>query len=795
MDNLSVSLARLAARKPRTVVSTLVLICCACVFITGVRGFNSNLVDLIPEHARKTQLYLKLVRDFGMADDAYIVLEGDLREHMDKVQAFAGRLSSGNLLRDVRYGLPPAMRTFVARMFRENALLYLNDEELTSALERLSPGEMERQLRKAKRRLVLPSGVLVRSDPLSFHELLLSRTPSLDVPVDMSSGYFLSGDGRRLFVLATPTGEARDIEFDGRLMEGITQAFRDTFGDSDAVSLGVTGNHAITLYEQRLMKRDMIQNTAASLFAVGALFWFFFGTLRSMVYAFIPVGVAVVAALGVSAAFLGALSEVSGAFGALLVGLGVDLTIVLFVRYIEEADMESSIRRTSGAIWTGVLTTAATFYPMVLSDFRGIREFGFLTATGIIICGVSVFLLAAPLMKRKKHPAPRGTGLEGVALFALRHKAVALTLCIGLGAVSAYSLRYLSFSADLQTMGSQENPARKLFVSLGVERDSTLVTGVALSVDHAVEQSAAAVSALRVQGITETISLASFVPSMTQQSRNISRLRAVDVERAVERFRAVAARLGFSREVIEPMAGSLRKFLTPVQPVTLGDLEGTGVERFLGRFYRVEGEGYRYLVMGRGGTSSAAEIGSQEITGTREVRAELSSLLKGNAAVITVVGMALVNVIIFIRFRSVVLTLFAQLPVLLSLLMTGAIMTLFDIEIHLMNAVVAVMLFGIGTDYAIHLIHSLVSEGTGSTRWVGTSKAISLAAFTTIVGFGSLCLSSYRGVAEMGLAVGIGSLLTVLFTLLLIPALVGLAGSTLRAGGDYPSRTHQGRAR
>jgi predicted RND superfamily exporter protein len=51
-------------------------------------------------------------------------------------------------------------------------------------------------------------------------------------------------------------------------------------------------------------------------------------------------------------------------------------------------------------------------------------------------------------------------------------------------------------------------------------------------------------------------------------------------------------------------------------------------------------------------------------------------------------------------------------------------------------------------------------------------RAITLAAFTTMAGFGSLFFSSYQGLSEMGMAVSIGCFLTLMFTLVLIPVLM-----------------------
>jgi hypothetical protein len=113
--------------------------------------------------------------------------------------------------------------------------------------------------------------------------------------------------------------------------------------------------------------------------------------------------------------------------------------------------------------------------------------------------------------------------------------------------------------------------------------------------------------------------------------------------------------------------------------------------------------------------------------------------------------------------------LYSQIPVVLAILLTGTIMKWLGIQVHVMNALVAVMLFGIGTDYSIHLVHHISQKKDLDMIIKGTGRAITIAAFTTIAGFGSLYFSSYKGLSEMGFALTIGCILTLVFSLTLIP--------------------------
>jgi predicted RND superfamily exporter protein len=59
------------------------------------------------------------------------------------------------------------------------------------------------------------------------------------------------------------------------------------------------------------------------------------------------------------------------------------------------------------------------------------------------------------------------------------------------------------------------------------------------------------------------------------------------------------------------------------------------------------------------------------------------------------------------------------------------------------------LIIGIGIDNGVHIVHSFRAtgkyEGESVPLTKSTAKAITLAALTTIVGFGSLMISSHRG--------------------------------------------------
>jgi len=116
-------------------------------------------------------------------------------------------------------------------------------------------------------------------------------------------------------------------------------------------------------------------------------------------------------------------------------------------------------------------------------------------------------------------------------------------------------------------------------------------------------------------------------------------------------------------------------------------------------------------------------------------------------------------------------------PLFLAGLLTAGTMVLLDIGFNFANVVVLPLLFGIGVDSGIHLVHRSrqgVDAVPGGQGLMGTTtaRAVFYSACTTMLSFGSLALSAHRGVASLGIVLSFGMLLTIVCNLVVLPALI-----------------------
>jgi multidrug efflux pump subunit AcrB len=145
-------------------------------------------------------------------------------------------------------------------------------------------------------------------------------------------------------------------------------------------------------------------------------------------------------------------------------------------------------------------------------------------------------------------------------------------------------------------------------------------------------------------------------------------------------------------------------------------------------------------------------------------------------------ALVVIVVLIFALWRRLDVTLLVMAPLLLSAVLTGAAVVVLDTAFNFANVIVIPLMFGIGVDSAIHLVHQAREQGStspsgrpedsllGST----TARAVLYSALTTVVSFGTLAFSSHSGMASLGVLLTVGMLLSVFSNLIVLPALISL---------------------
>jgi hypothetical protein len=494
-------LVRVSCAWPIVTVGVCLVLAAASVLL-ALRDLNflTSTRALLPRGLPVNERYDEYRRDFGELDEIVVAVEG---RNLPVAKAYASRLV-GELrqfpgsFRRISYRIDP-------KQFEGRALLYLSVEKLAEIRDRIFDNQefmegfaarptldqfvegINAQVASAFVSSFFDVGLGDRSESVNLRflrDLLTQISTRVDRPAPYRSpweslftvdtpaedaGYFLSDDESLLFIMVEAVSEKGSFTGDRDAIELLRATIARLRQEIPDVEVGVTGDPALSNDEMVAAFRDSETATVLA-FAM---------TLGILMIAFLRVGMPVLMlgtlavslcwALGAATLMVGHLSLFSVFFISIVIGIGIDYGIYFLFRHDEEMFLGRSVReatlitaaRSGPGMLMGALTAGGTFYALMLTDFRGIQELGFIAGTAIVLsCLATLTLFPAliVLVDRRHHlrphePIPRAIQLERIRVpfidRVIRYPKMVLGAAAVATVLSLLALPYVHFDYNL----------------------------------------------------------------------------------------------------------------------------------------------------------------------------------------------------------------------------------------------------------------------------------------------------------------------------------------------------------
>jgi predicted exporter len=619
-------------------------------------------------------------------------------------------------------------------------------------------------------------------------------------------------------MLAKPDRPAQDLEFSRTLMVGlehrlaaVSEAWSAERGGEEAPPVEFTGGYVVALDDARLITGDMVTGLLSSLVGVLVLFLIAFRSPAALLYAFVPLVTGIALTFAFAVLVLGRINSLTSAFGGLVIGLGIDFVIVLYARYAEErgkggehvAAVDAMGRHTGVGVMLGAVTTAATFYSFLVTDFAGLWELGLLTGTGILLLVVTVYLVLPALLtlidsrrRRARSLHLHSFGSDHLCRSSLRYPRATVVVAAAVTVALAFAACGLRWDDDFRNMRSGDNRAIQLRQEV-MDAFDVRFSPMTLRFDAATEADALdqcravlpALNRLVSTGVLLGIdTIAGVIPPEEVQRQVIARLEdaAPALEGLEGRFKKALRANGLNPDGFSEGIDHLVTALARRQPLSLADLSGTPLARVVDR-YMVAGDEvvsaaiYIYPPVERwreGAPPELREVLAAHprgvLSGVNVISAELRRIVWDDALKALALGLVLVYLLMWADLGGPVRALLALLPLIFGMVWMLGAMAVLGLKLNFFNIFVLTMVIGIGVDYGIHLLHRWSETGGDRDQVSETAKAVAVAALTTVVGFGSLVLSHYPGLRSVGGAAILGALSTAVLGITLLPAVLSM---------------------
>jgi predicted RND superfamily exporter protein len=601
-------------------------------------------------------------------------------------------------------------------------------------------------------------------------------------------------NGSELAVFAHPSDLASNLDFARKVVGDVEGAVARVapakFGAGLAVELA--GRYKKRVDLERVLVRDLAFTGSLAFGLVLLYVALHFRRVSAVLLVMVPLLLGLELVYGLAGFGFGTLNVLTAFVGAILLGIGIDNGIHMLGRYDEarrdgaepEQAVSIALADAGRVSVAAAFTTASAFGCLALSDFRAFREFGLLSAAGMLLLLASYVTVLPALLGlftrfvRQGSRPPRDIHLPFVPSLMRAAPWVAGVLVLAFVGLSARAPA-VHFDADFAALDRANLPSFRLDPEVNQLLGRSQTPLVVLAGNDA--QADAVADSLRKRmgslGSKATIG----------QVATLSELVPKDQAEKQPILKQIAKTLGkFSFEKLSPEerrdAERLER-MAQAEPFGRADLpesviapfearDGSGPGHFVLAFPTVSmsnGPAVRELAR-QVKELEAGENSKLSVAGEPMVMADILETVERDAPRILAVTLLLVAFTLRLTAGSWMAALLAALPAVLTAAASAGLLSILDIDLNYLNMIVIPILLGIGVDDGMHIV-TRVSEGEPlETVWRHTGWNIFGAILTDIFGFGALAFAEHPGLASFGRVALVGLTMNLVICVVLLPA-------------------------
>jgi predicted exporter len=592
-------------------------------------------------------------------------------------------------------------------------------------------------------------------------------------------GVWVSPDGHRALLLVRLRAAGADIDGAQRALGLICSRFAEVSADEPqhAARLVMSGPPVFAVAAQDRIKSDATRLSALAGLLVAATLLAAFRSLRVLLLAFVPVISGALAGIAAVGLIFRTVHGITLGFGSTLIGEAVDYAVYLFTQTTPDSPAERTLERIWPTLRLGVLTSICGFSAMLLSGFDGFVQLGLFTITGLgVAVGVTRWVLPGFLPGRFTGVRQSGmmVRLAALALRGSRFRAGAIVVILAAG-VSLGLGRGAFWAGDLSSLSPV--PPDEQLLDQTLRRDLRAPDASILVVIHKPDQEAALAAAERLAaalapvmqrgGLAGIDSPARYLPSLAVQRARLAALP--DTATLQGALNAALDGLPFQTGLFAPFIADVAKART-LAPIGRAELDGTSLSLKVDSLLSHQADGWVATLALRGVTAEmeVAEVIAREPDAVLvNMKTESDRLLQvylREGVSLATLGAAAIGVLLLISLRSWRRLAMIAAPLGGAVVVTFAVLRLGGHALSIFNLFGVLLVVAIGSNYCLFFDRQR-GDRAGMPRVLAS---LLLANVCTVMGFGVLALSHTPVLHDLGLAVAVGTFLSLVFATVLM---------------------------
>jgi hypothetical protein len=651
------------------------------------------------------------------------------------------------------------------------------------------------------------SGVDIPEPSLDFNALRGKYSASLSTYDRFPDGFYATPDETKRAVLVYLAGEASSIDKDLALkktVEDTVKSLNPTSYASD-IEIKYTGGVQDTIEEHDALIEDLELSTLIVMMVVAFAMWAFFRSARATFALVLSLLMGTFWTFGVSYFAVGYLNANSAFLGSIVIGNGINFGIIHLARYLEERrrgrnnsrSTYASIVHTATSTWTAAGAAGLAYGSLILTDFRGFRQFGIIGLIGMVLCWLSAYTLLPAYLTlmdriypivRKKKKAPKPIFAGALSWLIGRYGAFIWVISLALTLVSlAMFGRYNSgiLETDLSQLRNKHSlESGSAYLSKYLDEIFQRYLSPLAVLPRTKEDTIKIANLLRKKKAEE--GKESLISSVQTLEDFVPKQQAEKIKVLEEIRRTLPPKIFY--KMSEHDQKLAQQFLNPAvqKPIQLKDLPPLLLDKFtekdgsVGKLILVEppigkqtDNGDKLIAFIKDLRDSADQVEPGcAVAGSLTITADMIQAISRDGPKATLFALVAVCLLVFVLFRNLRTSALILAALFMGVTWLAGIILGFWVKINFLNFIALPITFGIGVDYGVNIFQRYREEGPGKILDVikHTGGAVALCSFSTIVGYCSLLIASNKAFKSFGLLAVAGELTCVIAALVGFPA-------------------------
>ncbi len=856
------SYANFVVRNPWPVLLGVLAVFGLSLWVTSKLTINSNQLELISQDLPEVKEVKRVTAMIGGA--GHLIL-GVRNEDEKVLKAVADDIATmlkedTENVRTVSYRLP-------VEFAQEKMPLFIRTEDLIEGKRRIN------EYLKDQKKRASPFYIEIRkTEPVKLElDDLIEKYGSIGKRSILDE-YNISNDKQMLLILIKPMWDGNLIDKTAVFLEQLNGKFAeysknnkhgvtlvepdptkgekyDAVGQGKTVTYGFTGGYKTSVDDSYAIQRSLPKVTSIALVSVFVIIVVFFRKIAPAIMVKLGIVFGTVLMYAFAYATVGQVNMITSMLGAIMLGLGIDFGIHFIYRTRLELGqgkpydlaIRDAMVNAGRPAFVSAIVVGGCFFVLMVSQFRGFSQFGWLSGWGTIMTGFVAFLWTPALfiLIGRKNPAwveklvgrmelttKTSTGAEP----RVPNPKLALAIClVVVAAIVSFTIPWsgedrpkdptlwerfktgMTFNYNTRALMPEDHSSiimqDEIARRFNISSDPTAVyTKTLEEAKELYDELTAPENREKYDGIDQVVSIYTFVPPPELAERNAKVLTEWKQELddifggeftkealppdAQDKYDIAMKMLSAKPYGVDGIPDEYRQTFRELPTTPAKTADGLDAHGYLTFIYPGVNlwDGKEMLKFADQTSVITTASGKQfRSAGLPILYAVLARIVLNDAIWMVVFTGLWILALHWLDFRKPVLALASVIPLVVGLFMTLGVYNLMGEQLNFMNIIVLPILLGFGVSHGLYLLHRFL-EGTSpmvALRSVGAAVASST--LTTVAGFGAMIWADHHGLKTVGLLAVIGLVMTLVVSFTVLAAVLQILHDRRKARGELPT--------